>query len=69
MLDGLSSIRRKYFTVVRRWNRLPSEVMDASFLEVFKALANLIYWVPTEGGLELDHLPVSFQPISFQAIL
>ena len=42
-------IRRKFFTlrVVRHWNRLPREIMDAPSLEVLKAsldgaLANLI---------------------------
>jgi len=41
--------RNKFFTVrmVRHWNRLPSEVVDASSLEVFKvrldgALSNLV---------------------------
>ena len=42
-------IRKKSFTVrvVRHWNRLPREVVDAPFLETFKArldqaLSNLI---------------------------
>ena len=42
-------VRGKFFTrrVVRSWNRLPSEVVDAPSLEVFKtrldgALGNLI---------------------------
>ncbi|KFM06088.1 hypothetical protein AS27_09280, partial [Aptenodytes forsteri] len=42
-------IREKFFTVrvVRHWNRLPREVMDAPSLEVFKArldgaLSNLV---------------------------
>jgi len=41
--------RKKFFTVnvVRHWNRLPSEVMDARSLEGFKgrlygALSNLV---------------------------
>ncbi|KFP94619.1 hypothetical protein N329_04733, partial [Haliaeetus albicilla] len=42
-------IRKKFFTmrVVRHWNRLPREVVDAPSLEMFKArldgaLSNLI---------------------------
>ena len=42
-------IRKKFFTVsvVRHWNRLPGEVMDAPSLEAFKArldgtLSNLV---------------------------
>ncbi|KFM05401.1 hypothetical protein AS27_15838, partial [Aptenodytes forsteri] len=42
-------IRKKFFTVrvVRHWNRLPREVVDAPSLELFKArldeaLSNLI---------------------------
>ncbi|KAK4823151.1 hypothetical protein QYF61_026927, partial [Mycteria americana] len=44
-------IRKKFFTmrVVRHWNRLPREVVDAPFLEVLKvrldgALSNLVLW-------------------------
>ncbi|KGL91082.1 hypothetical protein N301_01738, partial [Charadrius vociferus] len=43
------NIRKKFFTlrVVRHWNRLPREVVDAPSLEVFKArldmaLGNLV---------------------------
>ncbi|KGL96037.1 hypothetical protein N301_02987, partial [Charadrius vociferus] len=43
------AIRKKFFTVrvVRHWNRLPREVVDAPSLEIFKArldgaLSNLV---------------------------
>ncbi|PKU34267.1 hypothetical protein llap_15428 [Limosa lapponica baueri] len=58
--------RKKFFPVkvVRQWNRLPREVVDAPSLEVFKtrldgALSNLVWWevsLPMAGGLELDDL-------------
>ena len=56
-------IRKKSFTirVVRHWNRLPREAVDAPSLEVFKArldgaLSNLVWWevsLPMAEGLEL----------------
>jgi len=52
--------RKKFFTVrvVRHWNRLPREVVNAPSLELFKAgldgaLSNLVQWkvsLPTAGG-------------------
>jgi len=50
--------------VVRHWNRLPREAVDAPSLEVFKirlegAWSNLVWWkvsLPMAGGLELDGL-------------
>jgi len=59
-------IRRKFFTerVVMHWNRLPKDVVDAPFLEAFKArldlaLGSLVWWLATlhiAGGLKLnDH--------------
>jgi len=57
-------IRKKFFAVmvVRHWNRLPSEAVDAPSLEAFKdrldgAFSNLVYRevsLPIAGGLELD---------------
>ena len=47
-------IRRKFFTqsVVKQWNRLPKEVVDAPCLEAFKArldvaLGSLVWWLVT----------------------
>ena len=50
--------------VVRHWNKLLREVVDAPSLEVLKArldgaLSNLVWWkvsLPMAGGLELDDL-------------
>jgi len=65
-------IRRKYFTVrvVRHWNRLPSEVVDAPFLEVCKAmldgsLGSRIYWelsLPMAGGWNSVNFKVPSSP-------
>ena len=62
-------IRKKFFTVrvVRHWNTLPREIMDAPSLEVFKArldgaLRDLVQWKvsqPMTGGgawADLDDL-------------
>jgi len=58
--------RKMFFTkrVVRHWNRLPREAVDAHSLEVFKArlhvpLSNLVWWkmsLPMIEGLELDDI-------------
>jgi len=60
------NLRKKSFTmrVVRHWNRLPREVVDAPSLELFKArldgaLRNLVYWkvsLSLAEGLELHDL-------------
>jgi len=65
-------IRGNFFTkrVVRCWNRLPREIVDAPSLEAFKARLNgivgsLIWWVATlnmAGGLELYYLKVPSNP-------
>ena len=59
--------------MVRHWDRLPREVVDASSLEMFKArldgaLSNLVWWkvsLPIAEGLELDDLYGPFQPKPF----
>ena len=47
-------VRRKFFIVmvVRHWNRLPKEAVDAPSLEAFKArldvaLGSLVWWLVT----------------------
>jgi len=50
--------------VVRHWNRLPREAVDAPSLEAFKAsldgaLSNLVWWkvsLPTAASSESDDL-------------
>ena len=50
--------------VVKHWNMLPREAVDAPSLAVFKArldgtLSNLVWWkgsLPMAGGLEPDDL-------------
>ena len=52
------------------WNRLPKEVVDAPFLEAFKArldvaLGSLVWWLLTlhiAGGLKLMIIVVLFYP-------
>jgi len=68
-------IRKKFFTVMllRHWNGLYSEVVDAPSLEALKArldeaLSSLVQIeasMPIAGGLELDDLKGSFQPKLF----
>ena len=68
-------IKKKFFTVrvLRHWNRLPREAVDAPSLEALKAsldeaVSNLVQrevLLPIAGGLELDDLKGPFQPKPF----
>jgi len=68
-------VRRKLFTqrVVKHWNRLPKEAVDAPSLEAFKArldvaLGSLVWWLATlyiAGGLKLNDHRGPFQPRPF----
>ena len=59
--------------MVRHWNRLPKEAVDAPSLEVFKArldvaLGSLVWWLATlhiAGGLKLDDHCGPLQPRPF----
>ena len=74
-------IRRKFFTqrMVKHWNKLPKEVVDAPSLEAFKArldvtLGSRVWWLatlPVAGGLELgDHCgPFQARPSHDSVIL
>ena len=65
-------IRKKSFTVrvVRHWNRLPKEAVDAPSLEAFKArldvaLGSLVWWLATlhiAGGWNWVSIVVLFNP-------
>ena len=65
-------IRKKFFPVrvVRHWNRLPKEVVDAPSLEAFKArldaaLGSLVWWLATlhiAGGWNWMVIVVLFNP-------
>ena len=68
-------LRMKFFPerLVRHWNRLPKEVVDAPSLAAFKArldvaLGSLVCWLATlhiVGGLKLDDHCGPFQPRPF----
>ena len=59
--------------MVKHWNRLPKEAVDAPSLEAFKArldvaLGSLVWWSATlhiAGGLKLDEHCGPFQPRPF----
>jgi len=67
-----SDIRRKFFTqrVVKHWNRLSTEAVDAPSLETFKArldvaLGSLVCWLATlhiAGGWNWMSIVVLFNP-------
>jgi len=68
-------IRRKFFPqrMVKHWNRLPKEAVDAPSLEAFKArldvaLGSLVWWLVTlhiAEELKLDDHCGPFQPRPF----
>ena len=59
--------------MVRHWNKLPKEVVDAPSLEAFKArldvaLGSLVCWLETcthSRGLEVDEHCAPLQPRPF----
>jgi len=70
-------IRKKSFTrgVVRHWNRLPSDVVDALSLETFKmrmdkALGNLILlWMSLLTTGELDWMALDIPSNSMDSMI
>ena len=71
-------IRRNFFTrrVVKHWNRLPKEVVDAPSLKAFEArldvaLGSLVWWLVTlhiAGGWNLMIIVVLFNPVHFMIL-